>query len=251
MKTSCRFAYVQARVQARFAALPDSAAWEGLSASRSLAAFLEDARNGALRDWVKGFSGQSDVHDLEVGVRVQFRETADELAAWVPGPWHAAVRWTRWLILLPVLEHLARGGPPPDWMERDAALRRLLDENGLLDRRVLERVGAAPLSGTDDPAAAWMQHWRALWPACSREALRNLDALAALLGEHVAGFRSSRPEAAWELRRALAARLRHLFHRRLLQPSAVFIYLTLVALELERLRAELVSRALFPMTEAA
>jgi hypothetical protein len=246
MSTSCRFAYAQARVQARFAGLPGEEAWQALAASRSLAAFLEDARSGALRDWVKGFSGQSDVHDLEAGVRVQFRETADELARWVPAPWAPAVRWSRWLILLPLLDHLARGGAVPGWVRRDPGLARFLAEDGTLDGARLGRLGAAPLLGADDPAGAWLAEWRSRWPRCSREALGNLGALAGLLGEHLSAFREAPPRSAWELRAALSARLRHLFHRRLLQPAGVFTYLVLVALELERLRAELVTRVLFP-----
>lgn len=246
MTTSCRFAYAQARVQARFAALPGEDAWQALAAARSLAAFLEDARTGALRDWVKGFSGQSDVHDLEAGVRVQFRETADELARWVPEPWAPALRWTRWLILLPLLDHLARGGSVPGWVRRDAGLARLLGEDGTLDTVRLGRLGAAPLVGSEDPAGAWLAAWRARWPSCSGEALGNLGALATLLGDHLTAFREAPTRSTWELRGALTARLRHLFHRRLLQPAGVFTYLVLVALALERLRAELVTRVLFP-----
>jgi hypothetical protein len=186
------------------------------------------------------------VHDLEVGVRVQFRETADELACWVPDPWAPAVRWTRWLTLLPLLEHLARGGSAPGWVRRDSSLARILGEGGTLDTARLGQLGAARLLGRDDPAAAWLEEWRSRWPRCSRQALSNLGALATLLAEHVSVFREAPPQSAWELRGALSARLRHLFHRRLLQPAGVFIYLVLVALELERLRAELVDRALFP-----
>jgi len=40
--------------------------------------------------------------------------------------------------------------------------------------------------------------------------------------------------------------LRLTFHQRLLEPVTVFIYLALVLLDLERLRAELLRRCLFP-----
>ncbi|MCU0833297.1 MAG: hypothetical protein MUC77_02495 [Chromatiaceae bacterium] len=245
MKTSCRFAYVQARVQARFAALPSAEEWQRLAASRSLAAFLEDARSGPLRPWVKALSGQSTSQDVEVGMRVAFQEAVEEVADWVPEPWREAVRWTRWLSLIGLWHHLARGEAAPDWVRQDPLLSPLLNEDGRLDPRGVQAVGVAPLLGGDDPAAAWAEHWRALWPHCKREFLGHLDALGALLLAHLAAFYQARPESAWGLRLALCGRLRLLFHRRLLQPAGPLIYLALVALELERLRAELVTRALF------
>jgi hypothetical protein len=58
-------------------------------------------------------------------------------------------------------------------------------------------------------------------------------------------FRQSGTESAWDLRKRLRARLGLLFHRRLLQPAAAFVYLGLVIMDMERLRFELVTRALF------
>jgi len=251
MKTSCRFSYVQARVQARFAALPSAEEWQRLAASRSLAAFLEDARNGPLRPWVKGFSGQSSSRDLELGVRRLFTEAVEEVADWVPEPWREAVLWTRWLALLALWGHLARGGQAPDWLADEPLLRSLLGERGGIDPVRVEAAGFSLRLSGDDPLTAWAEHWRGLWPPCKREFLANLDALGALLAGHMAVFRAARAESAWGLRLALRVRLRLLFHRLLLQPAGPLIYLALIGLDLERLRAELVSRALFAPGEAA
>ena len=87
MSPNLGFAYSQARIQARFAGLPQEDEWQRLAASRTLASFLEEARTGPLRGWVKGFSGQSGVHELEAGVRSLHREMLDEVASWVPTPW--------------------------------------------------------------------------------------------------------------------------------------------------------------------
>ena len=246
MKCSGRFAYAQARVQARFARLPADEEWQRLAAARTLAAFLEEARVGALRAWIKGFSGQSNTHDLEAGVRILFRETVEEVAAWVPESWRCAVLWTRWLILLPLLAHLSRGGTVPPWVGRDPFLHRLLGDDGALDPDRLRRAGAGPLAPAPaDPVMAWELEWRRRQPACKRELLRPMDDLAKLLGTHEALFRQTRPEATWGLRVELRSRLSLLFHRRLLQPAGPFIFLMLTALDLERLRAELVTRAIF------
>ncbi len=246
MTTTCRFAYVQARIQARYAGLPTDPEWQRLSASRGLAGFLEEARTGVLRDWVKAFSGQSEIHDIEAGLRARYREQVAEVAGWVPQPWRGSVVWTHWLVLLPLFDHLANGGEMPSWVARDQGLNALLDAAGGLDpSRLQDHRARLFLRPCREPASVWLQEWRGRWPSCKREFLRNLDDLQALITKHLDVFRRSRPEAGWDQRRALRVRLRFLFHRRLLQPAAPFIYLALSALDLERLRAELVDRALF------
>ena len=59
------------------------------------------------------------------------------------------------------------------------------------------------------------------------------------------------PNQVWTARQTLRSRLRLLFHQRLLQPVGPFVYLVLVGLDLERLRASLVDRALFVSDEVA
>ena len=205
-----------------------------------------------MRDWIKPFSGQSDCHDIDVGLRALHRELAEELAEWMPRPWRAATRWTRWLALLPLFEHLARGLDMPAWTARDHDLSGLLDEQGRFDPRRLERHGAAGLLAPGaDPGVVWLVQWSQLWPPCRRDYLRTLQSLRELLAAHLETFRRARPEDAWGLRRSLRERLRLRFHQQLLQPASPFVYLALTALDLERLRAELTTRALFATLEAA
>ena len=70
-----------------------------------------------------------------------------------------------------------------------------------------------------------------------------------MIRSHASAFPRS-GEAAWPLRRDLRERLRLGFHRLPLQPAAAFYYLALLALDLERLRAALMERALFDAAEA-
>ena len=252
MTTNSGFAYAQARLQARFAGLPAVDEWQRLAAARTLSAFLEEARSGTLRVWVKGFSGQSDVHDLEAGVRILFREAVEDVAGWVPNPWRDSVLWIRWLILLPVIDHLARKGRLPTWVNRDPFLSGLAGDDGALDPGRLRLAGAGALAqGFQDPAAAWKREWSRLQPPCKRVFRDHMRALAVLLENHVSAFREARPETTWVLRRELRKRLALLFHCRLLEPASSIIFLILTALDLERLRAELVGRALFGAGEAA
>lgn len=252
MTGNYRFAYAQARVQARFSRLPGEAEWQRLAAARNLAVFLEEARAGGLRDWIKGFSNQSDAHDLEAGVRNLFREAVAEVAGWVPTPWRGPVLWVGWLPLLPLLGHLASGGGLPPWVARDPFLRSLRAEGGGLDPGRLDRAGAGPLALLPpDPVREWEAEWARRRPACGRTQARHLDELACLLGAHLVAFREAPPETAWDLRKGLRALAARLFHRRLLQPVGPFIFLLLTALDLERLRAELVTRAVFAGGEVA
>lgn len=246
MSLDLDFAYAQARIQGRLARLPAEDEWQRLAASRTLASFLEEARLGPLRNWVKGFSGQSDVHDLEAGLRSLNREALDDLCGWVPAPWRDALSWTRWLAYLPLFAYLGAGGLMPGWVARDPELGGLLGEEGALDPQCLVNAGLDVLMRSEQgPAAAWIAQWRRRWPRCGRETSGNLEAMTALLAGHVERLRRISPEATWSLRREVRGKLQLSLHRRTLQPEVPFIYLALTALDLERLRAALVTRALF------
>jgi hypothetical protein len=135
----------------------------------------------------------------------------------------------------------------PSWAARDRELRVLLGEGTGLDPRCLATAGAECLLGSGDGlVAAWLAEWRRRRPRCTRATSDDLEGLVAQLMEHAETFRRSPSAAAWRLRRELRERMRLRFHQRTLQPSVPFIYLALTALDLERLRAALASRALFP-----
>ncbi|AGA91014.1 hypothetical protein Thimo_2269 [Thioflavicoccus mobilis 8321] len=240
------FGYAQARMQARYALLPDEAAWGRLAAARSLTAFLAEARALRFGQWVKGFSRHSSAHELERGVRLQFRDTVDAVAGWMPERWGPAVAWTRWLPYLPLFALLARGDSVPRWACEDYLLVALLDEAGQPRPAMVGEAGLRPLfAGDVDVAAAWLREWQRRWPPSGGEGRSALTRLLALFGAHLVAFRSAAPDATWPLRRELRTELRQRFRRSSLQPVTPFIFLALVALDLERLRAELVGRALF------
>lgn len=85
--------------------------------------------------------------------------------------------------------------------------------------------------------AAWRREW---WRRAPRAARR--DELLRTLGGSLAQHRGLRVEP----RRALCLRLEALYRRATLEPAAAFVFLALSALDLERLRGELVRRASFP-----
>lgn len=252
MSTAYRWAYCQARLQARFAQLPADDDWQRLNGARGLPAFLEEARLGRLRPWVQGFSGQSDGHAIERGLRSVYRETIQQLAEWVPDGWRPAFDWANWLPDLALIDHLARAGALSSWAGADPRWRTLLDAQRAIDQRALTDAGAGALLGCETgPLQAWLTEWRRHWPRCSRQARRNLESLVGLIGVHHDRLAAAKPEQVWLLRQTLRSRLCLLFHQRLLQPAGPCIYLGLVALDLERLRASLVDRALFVLDEVA
>jgi hypothetical protein len=249
---TCRFAYTQARIQARYAELPGEDDWQRLAGARSLGIFLEEARDGALRGWVKGFSSLSDAHDLDRGLRAIWSDVVDQAASWMPQPWRAAFHWLRWLPLLPLLAHAAGGNPLPPWVDRDGSLQPLRGADGAYEpgALIVARAGALAVP-PEGLAAAWRVEWRRLWPACDRRFTINLEHLAALVSRHAQVFSQAGSDAAWPLRLELRERLRLDFHRLPLQPAAAFAFMALVGLDLERLRAALMQRALFSVMEAA
>jgi hypothetical protein len=66
------------------------------------------------------------------------------------------------------------------------------------------------------------------------------------LQSHAATFAAAPASQSRLLRAALRTRLALLLRRATLEPAAAFIHLALCALELERLRGELLLRTLFP-----
>ena len=252
MTSARRFGYTQARLQARLAALPDEPDWQRLSSARSLSGYLEEARDGALRTWVKGFSAHSNCHDLERGLRAQFLDSVEQTAGFVPKAWQPAVHWCRWLPLLPLFGHVRGGGAMPAWTARDYRLAGLLGPDGGFDPGALRRRGISMLvlpeqGAGDGPATVdvWIDQWRRRWPSLGGGDRRRLDDLARRLRGHWQTFMNAGPDKSWAQRRSLRARMRLELHRQLLTPTAAFLYLALVAIDLERLRRALVDRALF------
>jgi hypothetical protein len=248
MSEGPRLAYAQARILARLSRLPAEADWQRLAGARTLSAYLEEARATGLGDWVRGFSGLSQSHELERGCRALARESARMTAEWAPPSWRAAIEWVAWLPSLPLLEHLARGDGVPDWAAMDDQLRGLLDAGGGVDPIGLAAVGLADLVADGDPgavAARWQAAWRRRWPSCPRQCRRDLDGLARLLQRHLDAFRSGPAAGAWDLREALRDRLYGHLHHHLLRPVALFVYIAILFLDLERLRGALVVRAVF------
>jgi len=221
--------YLQSRVQARYALLPDDRLWLHLSALKELASFIEEARSTRLLQWVFGLSSHSSTEEIETLLQRRFADSVMETASWFRSKWRPAVLWLTTLGQLPALEHARRS-----------------NNVGMLTGMGPELAELAGLTYRErDLRQVWISSWRSRWPALSRRDRQGVELLVEMLERHWQEFPRLSVDATWKSRRDLEARIRLFFRTHMLQPAAGFAYLVLVALSLERLRAELLSRALF------
>ena len=217
--------YAQARLSARFGTLPDDLLWARIGPIREHAALLDALRASALARWVRGVSPTQDVHAIEAGLRGAWREEVREIASWMPAAWQSAVLWwERWLDLA-LMQHLGRHEPVPSWIGADPARRELVDEavRHIVDDR-------------HDARDTWLRAWQTRWP--DHDASRLHDVARALRASQ-ASDRASPSRS--QLRRAMVL----LFRRTMLEPAAAFCYLATAALDVQRLRGELVRSSIF------
>lgn len=117
--------FAHARISARYGARADASVWRRIEPIRALPALVDATRKSPLARWMNDLSANSDSHDIERMLRVQWRREVGEVAAWMPDAWQPSVLWWSTWIDLPVLEYLARGEPLLPWMMRDAVYRGL------------------------------------------------------------------------------------------------------------------------------
>jgi hypothetical protein len=256
-------AYAQARLQARHGARAPQEVWEPLLATTGFRAFLEQARATPLRSWLANVSPISPLHDVERLVRAELARRAREIARWLPAELHDAVVWTEALVDLPALDYLlgATATPSPADAQRHRALPWMLDAVELkaiaaadVEARAaaLAATAYAPLArGPGSLRDRWFAEWLRRLPRLAARPARRLARLRELLRAHLAAFvppPGAEPmpaRAAWMLRRELEHKVARVFRAAFLEPTVVFAFLVLEALEFERVRGALAARLLF------
>lgn len=262
--------YAGSRAMARLAWRPDQRLWQRLHAASSLHALLERARSAAVGNYLSGVARIAGCDDVDAAFRAQWRARVAELAGWSPAPWRAAVRWSAHLADVSGVAHLWIAAPLR-WMRTDAVFARYADGNTAMRRVALTAGPLAPLgqalaslavsdSNVADGGdvrtvmrtpgaevqpralAAWLAHWRALWPATRAVERADLDDLVALTRAHRQRFAALPVADTGAAREAFAERVTARLRADPSRPVALFAYLMLVALDLERLRAECLLR---------
>ena len=245
----------QARIGARHGERLREADWQRIEVLRELRPLVDQARNTALRPWLEGIDASSDAHRIESTLRARWRAIVAEVADWMPAEWRRAILWCATLPDLAPFEHLARGDEPPLWMRDDETWRDVCSEApASRPARLAEGPLAALVVAWPAPEAlaqAWNAEWRRRWPVLRRDAEEMLERVARAWTLRV--DRSIAPTDAdgWFLRGARPSQLSLLLRRAALQPAAAFIHLALCAIDLDRLRAELLARVVFGRWKAA
>jgi hypothetical protein len=265
--TGLSFDYAGARSAARLAWRPPERLWQQLHTARGLPALLEAARSAPVGAYVSGVADHATLDDIDLAFRTQLRARIAEAAQWVPAGWRAALLWTQWLPDLPAIAHLWRDGPAADWMRADAALGAVAAADGTARRDALLAGPLAPiaraLAQSEQPLdaaaalrrlrrraapmlppalAGWLAHWRTLWPDAPAGERAALERLVALARAHRTHFAHAHVQDAAAERAAFDARVTHVLRTHPAEPVALLAYLLLVALDLERLRGECVTR---------
>jgi hypothetical protein len=248
-----RFAYAQARLQARHGMRPTEQLWRRLASTGDLANFLQQAQQTTLRPWVLGLQATQTSHTMELSLRQHFRRYTDEVAGWLPGNWGAVVRAAKRLPDLPALQYLLRGETAPRWLLEDAELRPFASENMASRLEALHHSDcdylAAAWQRGDPLYKAWLERWQQQWPVSQRFAA-GLAHLGRLLRKYLQQPGGEAVAAGGMPRQQLVAGLGYVFRRYSFEPAAACAHLGLVALDLEQLRGELLQRALFAETAA-
>jgi hypothetical protein len=247
--------YAQARLQSRHGQRVDEAAWRRIEVVREFAPLLELARSTALRPWLIGITVDSGAQQIETVLRAHWQALVREIVSWMPGAWQGALAWCEVLPDLAPLQHLARGIEPAAWMPADDTWRELCTAPPQTRLAVLRDGPMAALAHAwaqpETIGRAWLAEFGRRLPRASGDAGDSLAQLMRTLREHQSAFGDAAAGQGWLLRAALHARLSLLLRRAALEPAAAFAHLALCALDLERLRAELLRRALFPRWKVA
>lgn len=256
MAESARFGYLQARLQARHGQRPSPDDWRLLEASADLVHFIDGVRATPLKRWVRAVSSDSSALEIEAVMRMAWRDAVEQAAGWPPQAWRDSILWLRWLPELPALAHLLSGLAPPPWMRVDPVMKHLAGDNPEACLEALKRSPLAPmglaLQAHGDVIRAWAEVWRQLQPDDAPEAVQaDLEALRDTLDRHLRTMAAVEAETDGQrLRAALAERLTRHFRRGAGTVTALLAFLGLEGLELERLRANLVTRRLLrPLAE--
>jgi hypothetical protein len=256
MSTGLSIEYAHARTSARLSQRPGERLAHQLRACRSIAAQLEAVRASPAASYVSGVEAAGSIDSIEAAFRQQFRLRVEELANWSPDAWKPAIRFVASLLDLPVLLHLSGTVTLPGWVHADAALAHLARPDAL-ERRIgiaadypwlrtafeTEARASTRAARLHPALQAWLRRWRTLWPACSADERANLEQLVLIIERHLLRFGTLAVEDAGAARMELASQLSNLMRRAAVEPTALFAWLALLALDLERLRGDFVTRA--------
>lgn len=254
MAKAALYAYVQTRLQARHGMRPAEDEWRRLRSIGDLGNYLQVVQKSDLSNWAVGLSVNTSVHDIELILRQRFRAYIDDLSRWPADEWRTSIAWVKRLIDLPAINHILSGQPPANWMIDDPELKPFIHVNeNLRDDAFLSSDCSVFLKAwkAHEPLVdAWYRQWLAHAPL-KKQQQSDLDRLWRLFKKRLQ-TQCDNPEDSTELvRESMERELRGIFRSLAGKPEMIFAHLGLVALDLEKLRGDLVRRALFQVESGA
>jgi hypothetical protein len=240
--------YAQARIQSRYGRRADAGVWLKLQNIHDLGSYLQTAQQTPLRHWVLGLSSSHNSHEIELALRQKYRHHIDEVANWMPVDWKKTVQWIKRLVDLPVLQYLVDGGEPLPWMKSDPNINDFTVDDPALRLQAFRLGGNSIMVDSWQQSGSivtgWLTQWERMLPK-SGYSHRGLELLEKLFHDQIQ-LQTKQQEAAqptdYEM---LFDRLRLIFRRYAFQPSAVCAYLAIVALDVHRVRSDLIQRTYF------
>ena len=240
--------YALARVQSQYGRRLTASDWRRLETSHDLGQYLDGARSGVFAAWVSSLDRHCDVHAIERSLRSAWRHYVRAVAGWHPRRWQPWLAWLEWLPSLALLARLARAEPLPAWLAADpvlgsaarGSLGERLDALKTADLEVFEPA----IAGRRALGELWLAHWRQLRPRADFHTEQLLVSTCKTLEDHARSIVVEGADGAM-LREQLRTRLTRLFRASAGTAVATLCHLSLMALDFERLRGGLVTRALF------
>jgi hypothetical protein len=170
MSTVPRLGYVQARVQARYAARPGPATWASLAQVQEFGRYLQQADAAGFSRWTEKLGINSSSHAVEVSLREGFRQSVHEVADWMPGEWRDATNWFALLVDLEPMRLIMSRELLPGWIHNDPFLKGLVDSSAEWPLNILARGG----SDGDRIVENWRAHWLSISPDPSGAGIESL-----------------------------------------------------------------------------
>ena len=252
MNSPPRFAYVQARIQSRYGSRAKTDVWLKLHTIDDPGSYLQVARQTPLRPWVLGINSTHNSHSVELALRQKYRAHIDEVARWMPGAWQNPIRWIKRLADLPVLQYLAEGSEPINWMKSDPAIDGLTANDPALRLQAMRDSGCTSLveawQQDDLLIAGWLKHWNNICPdnKAFKQGLYQMELLLHSQNQLSARQADTRLSVEYS---DIEIRLRRIFRHYSFQPAAVCAYLASIAIDVQRIRSDLMQRMLFPTVD--
>jgi hypothetical protein len=166
----------------------------------------------------------------------------------MPTRWQQPLRWIKRLIDLPALQYLLAGGEPLVWMKSDPCIGDFTADDPQLRVQAMIEAGNKALvdSLQQDGSilAGWLSQWNSIRPR-SLQLNHGLRSVEKLLNEHVKRQTTQQGMMLPTDYDQLLDQLRLLFRRYAFQPTAVIAYLVIVAVDVYRIRSDLLQRLFF------